>query len=71
MQKLTLKIADFHCPACVLRLEGIEDDLDGISAAKASYVQQTLEVTFDETLLDQEKIIAAVKKIGYNPVPAG
>ncbi len=70
MQKLTLKIADFHCPACVLRLEGIEDDLEGISEAKASYTQQTLEVTFDEALLDREKIIAAIQKIGYNPAPA-
>jgi copper chaperone CopZ len=70
MQKIILKILDFHCPACVLRLEGIEDDVAGISSVKASYTKQTMEVTYDENILEPESILAAVKDIGYTPVLA-
>ena len=68
MQKLVLRITDLHCSACVMRLEGIEDDLAGVASAKASYQKQTMEIMYDEALLDQEMIIAAIKDIGYTPV---
>lgn len=67
MKKIVFKILDFDCPACVLHLEGIEDDLAGISSVKASYARQTMEIHYDETILDQETIIAAIQGIGYTP----
>ena len=67
MQKLVLRITDLHCPACVMRLEGIEDELAGVASAKASYQKQTMEIMYDEALVNQDKIIAAIKDIGYTP----
>jgi copper chaperone CopZ len=67
MQKIIFKIVDLHCPACVMRLEGIEDDLAGVSSAKASYASQTMEVVYDEALLDQSQIMKAIQELGYTP----
>jgi len=58
-------ISDIHCPACVMRLEGIEDRLAGVKSAKCSYQQSTLEVVFDETMLDDAAIIAEIDRLGY------
>ncbi len=67
MEKLVLRIIDLHCPACVMRLEGIEDDLAGIASAKASYQKQIMEIVFDEAIVDQGKILAAIQEMGYTP----
>ncbi len=69
MQKIQLKINDMHCAACVLRLESIEDDLDGVTSARANYVKQTMEVTYDEHKLDPSRILTAIQEIGYHPEP--
>ena len=63
--KKIFRVADMHCPACVIRLESIEDLLPGIIQVTASYRKQQMEVEYDEGLVDEAQIIAAVKKQGY------
>jgi len=58
-----------HCTACVMRLESIEDLLPGIVQVTASYRKQQMEVAYDEALVDEAQIIAAVKKQGYEATP--
>ncbi|NPV76311.1 MAG: hypothetical protein HPY59_08025 [Anaerolineae bacterium] len=67
MAKVTFTIADMHCSNCVMRLEGIEDDLPGVHRATASYRSQKMEVEYDETLVTVEEIAAAIRKKGYEP----
>ncbi len=69
MVKKTYRIADMHCSNCVMILEGIEDDLDGIKKIKASYHQQTLTVEFDETILSEQTLLDEIKKKRYTPEP--
>ena len=69
MTKLTLSILDMHCSACAMRLEGIEDDLPGILAIRASYQRQTLVVEFDEALVTEADIRQAVATKGYTIQP--
>jgi copper chaperone CopZ len=57
-----------HCTACVMRLESIEDLLPGIIQVTASYRKQQMEVAYDETLVDETQIIAAVNKLGYEAI---
>jgi copper chaperone CopZ len=54
-----------HCTACVMRLEGLEDKLPGISRIRASYRQQQLEVEYDEGQVTEDQIKAAAAKMGY------
>jgi copper chaperone CopZ len=67
--KKVFRVADMHCTACVMRLESIEDLLPGIIQVTASYRKQQMEVAYDEALVNEAQIIAAVKKLGYEAAP--
>ena len=68
MIKKLFRVADMHCTACVIRLESIEDLLPGIVQVTASYRKQQMEVEYDDALVDEAQIIAAVKKQGYEAI---
>lgn len=68
MVKKIFRIFDMHCPACVMRLESIEDLLPGIIQVTASYRKQQMEVEYDEALVDEAQIITMVKKQGYEVI---
>lgn len=59
-----------HCSACVMRLEGLEDELPGIRKVSASYRKQQMEVEYDEAQISPEQIIAAAHEHGYQAIPA-
>ena len=48
-----------------MKLESLEDILDGVKEINASYHKQQMTVEFDETVLSEDQIIAAAKKKGY------
>jgi copper chaperone CopZ len=48
-----------------MKLESIEDILDGIKEVNASYHKQQMVVEYDETQVSEAQIIAAAKKKGY------
>jgi copper chaperone CopZ len=56
---------EMHCTACVMRLEGLEDDLPAIKHIHASYQKQQLEVEFDASQVTETQIKAAAAKKGY------
>jgi len=70
MIKKTFKVADMHCTNCAMKIEGIEDDLPGIKEVNASYTKQQMIVEYDENAVSVEEIITAVKKKGYQAIPA-
>ena len=70
MIKKTFSVPDMHCSNCSMKLEGIEDMLDGIKEINASYHKQQMTVEFDETKVSEEQIIAAAKKKGYTAILA-
>jgi copper chaperone CopZ len=47
-------------------IEGtIEDTLQGVTSAKASYLNQECVVEYDEKQVNTEKIVKAIEGIGY------
>ena len=70
MIKKTFKVPDMSCTNCAMKLESLEDTLDGVKEINASYHKLEMVIVFDETKLTDEQIIAAVKKKGYQAVPA-
>ena len=68
MAKQTFRVTDMHCSACVMRLEGLEDDLPGVKRVRASFQKQQMEVEYDEKLVDAAKIIGAIRSLGYTAV---
>ena len=69
MIKKTFKVLDMSCSNCAMKLESLEDTLDGVKEVNASYHRLEMVVVYDETQLTDEQIIAAVKKKGYQAVP--
>ena len=67
--KKTFKIPDMTCSACAMKLESLEDILDGVKEINASYHRLELVIEYDESKLTDEQIITAVKKKGYTPLP--
>ena len=69
MIKKTFKVPDMSCTNFAMKLESLEDTLDGVKEINASYHKLQMTVEYDETRLTAEQIIAAVKKKGYRAVP--
>ena len=65
MIKKTFSVPDMHCSNCSMKLESLEDVLDGIKEINASYHKQQMIVEFDESKVSEAQIIAAAKKKGY------
>jgi copper chaperone len=69
MKKAIFQVTGMHCPSCVMLVESIEDDLPGIQRVKASYQKARMEVEYDETVVSEAQIIAAVIQKGYEAIP--
>ena len=69
MTKQVFRVPTMHCTACVMLLEGLEDDLKGVKRVTASYQKQRLEVEYDETQVSEQQIVEAVKELGYEAIP--
>jgi copper chaperone CopZ len=65
MVKQIFRVTDMHCSACVMRLEGLEDDLPGVKRVRASYQKQQMEVEYDESAVSAAQIVAAIQQLGY------
>lgn len=70
MLKQTFKVADMTCPNCAMKLESLEDSLEGVKEINASYHKLTMVVEYDESALTEEQIVDAVKRKGYTAIPA-
>jgi len=53
-----------------MKIESLEDDLDGVKEINASYHKLEMVIEYDETQLTDEQIVTAVKKKGYTAVAA-
>ena len=69
MIKKTFRVEDMHCTNCAMKLESLEDALDGVKEVNASYHKLELVIEYDESKVDENMILQAVKKRGYTAVP--
>ncbi len=70
MIKKTFRVEDMTCSNCAMKIEALEDDLEGVKEINASYHKLEMVIEYDESKLTDEQIIAAVKKKGYTALPA-
>ena len=68
MLKKTFKVSDMTCSNCAMKLESLEDTLEGVKEINASYHRLEMVIEYDESKLTDEQIVAAVKKKGYTAV---
>lgn len=65
MKTITFIVDDMTCASCAMHLQELEDELEGIISVDASYIHQKMVVKYNEGILTEEQIIAAIKDKGY------
>jgi copper chaperone CopZ len=66
MIKKNFNIIDMECPSCGMRLEMIEDKLDGVLSVAASFHKQQMEVEYDESRISEDQIVSEIERLGYH-----
>ena len=65
MAKQVFNVKGMHCSACVMTLEGLEDELPGIRSLKVSLHRQRAEIEYDEKKISENDIRQAFENAGY------
>lgn len=68
MRKIDFHIAGMECAACSQNIEKLLLDTQGVKAANVNYASESGNAEFDETLINEEKILEIVKSLGYKAV---
>jgi len=65
MTTVTLSVPDISCGHCKSSIEGAVAPLDGVQSAEVTIDAKTVDVQFDESLVQLDAIITAIDDQGY------
>ena len=65
MKNITIKIKGMGCQNCVNAVTESLTELEGISKVNVSLEKESAEVEFDESKINADKMIEAIKKLEY------
>lgn len=63
--KVSYKIPDMHCSNCVMRLDALEDELQGVNSVYSSYHKQQMVIDYNPSIINEERLIQAIVEKGY------
>lgn len=65
MKNITIKIKGMGCQNCVNAVSESLKELEGISKVNVSLEKESAEVEFDESKINEEKMIETIKELEY------
>ena len=65
MKNIIIKIKGMGCQNCVNAVTESLTELDGVSKVNVSLEKESAEVEFDESKINSEKMIEAIKELEY------
>ena len=65
MKIIKIKTTGMHCPSCEMLVTDSLEDEDGINNAKADHKSGLIEVDFDDSKTNIDKIKNIIKEEGY------
>ncbi len=68
MKQLQLDIEGMTCASCSSRVEGALCGLNGVNEAPVNLATERASIVYDESLLNAESLVQAVREAGYSPV---
>lgn len=68
MTTAILRIDGMHCGGCERNVEFALSSLPGIARVRADRVAKTVEIAFEPSAIDEDKIRGAIEEIGYEVV---
>ncbi len=69
MTQIRLRIEGMHCVGCAMTIDGALEDLPGVRSANTNYARQVVDVDYDERIVSEAQLIAAVAAAGYTAFP--
>lgn len=66
-QKITLNVADMHCPSCPKLITMDLEDLKGVKKVETSLENKTVTVEFDPAETTAQLIFKTIESSGYTP----
>lgn len=69
MATTSLSVPEVHCQHCVSSIEGALNPMDGVRSAAVHLDSTSVEVDYDDTVVDLSAIVSAIEDQGYD-VPA-
>jgi copper chaperone len=65
MSSAVVSVPDISCAACKIAIEGALGPLDGVRTVVADIAGKRVNVDFDEALIGQDALVAAIENQGY------
>ncbi len=66
MSETTLSIPGIHCEHCQSSIEGALGELEGVRSARVSVPERTVDVDYDESVVDIDAIKDTIVEQGYD-----
>jgi len=65
MTTVTLSVPDISCGHCKASIEGAVAPLEGVESAEVTIDAKTVDVSFNESVVDLDAIVTAIDDQGY------
>jgi copper chaperone CopZ len=62
---VTIKLSGLDCASCVINIDGSLEDSEGIIEARTDYANERAVVTFDASIITEQRILSIIKGTGY------
>ena len=69
-ESIQLRVMDFDCPTCASNVERSLIKMGGVQNAEVHFTTGRVQVEYDGTAVDTEKIERTIEKQGYTPQQA-
>ncbi len=63
--KVAFKIDGMHCTSCSLNIDGLLEDLPGVSTAETSYAQGVTKIMYQPDQISVPKLKKQIESLGY------
>lgn len=61
-----LSVPDISCGHCKASIEGAVAPMEGVASAEVTIEDRTVDVAFDEAVVDLDAIVTAIEDQGYD-----
>ncbi len=65
----TINVPEIHCGHCQASIEGALNPIEGVESATVDIAARTVTVSYDESAVPRQRLVAAIEEQGYD-VPA-
>ena len=68
LQRVRLRIVGVRCSTCILPVRRALEKAEGVKSVGANYMTDLILVDYDEKTTNEAKILALIKKVGYEAI---